>query len=186
MIRRRLDLAAAQQRLTSAIAPDEVVASARVALGSGWRRPDLPGILLSAAIAASGWAISPHPGPPSILFALPLTGHLVSLATPRRRRRDVHYLLAVARDRLLLCDYPVGLAPVRVIFASPASALWLEARRRGRLTEITCTADGQLTLFGRPRRKIVFTVSGEEQGQRVLEAFVARGGIAPSAMPVLT
>ena len=187
MSRRRLDLAAAQQRLTETIAPDdEVVAIARVTLGAAWRRSDRLGIFAAAAIAAAGWAVSPRPGPPSILFSLPLAGHLVSMATPRRRRRDADYFaLAITHSHLLLCDYPIGTAPVRVIFASPASALQLKVRSSRRLTEIACSAagGGQLILFGRRRRKFVLVVSSEDQAQRVCAEFVSRGGIGPPAVP---
>jgi hypothetical protein len=183
MARRRLDPAAAQQRLGLAIWPDEVVASVRASLGPA--RPRLDRILLIglAALAAAAWATSPHPGPASILFSILLASHLLSLADPRRTRGQGDYLLALTRDRLLLADYPAATAPVRVIFAGPVPTLSLEVRPGRRRTTLICTAadDSGLVLFGKTRRKFTLVIGDQETARHVLEAFVSRGGIGPAA-----
>ena len=180
MARRRLNPVAAQQRLSLAIAPDEVVASARVSGGHAISRSTqltLTG-LIAAAIVAVEWATSSRPGLTWGLVLVPFLFHVAVLAVPRRYRFKGDYLLAVTRERLLIADYPADSAPVRVIFASPVSALRLGTRNLGRLTEITGTAaaGGQLVWFGRRRRKFALLVREDQAAQHVLEAFVSRGG----------
>lgn len=185
MARRRLDPAAAQQRLSLAIAPDEVVASVRVSAGQALSRSAQLtwATLVAAAIAAIEWAINPHPGLTWGFVLVPILFHFAGMSIPRRYRFKGDYILAVTRERLLIGDYPADSAPVRVIFASPVNGLRLEARNLGRLTQITGTAaDGsQLVWFGRRRRRFVLLVRGDQAGQQVLEAFLARGGIGPAA-----
>jgi hypothetical protein len=188
MGRRRLDPAAAQQRLSLAIAPDEVVASVRVSAGQALSRPAqlTTTTIVTAAVAAIEWAISPRPGLTWGFVLIPVLFHFVGMSIPRRYRFKGDYILAVTRERLLIGDYPAGSAPVRVIFASPVSALRLELRHRGQLTQITGTAadGGQLVWFGRRRRRFVLLVRGDQAGQHVLEAFLSRGGIGPAAASV--
>lgn len=190
MGRRRLDPAAAQQRLSLAIWPDEVVASVRVSAGQALSRPAqlTTTTLVTAAVAAIEWAISPHPGLTWGFVLIPVLFHFIGMSIPRRYRFKGDYILAVTRERLLIGDYPAGSAPVRVIFASPVSALRLEPRNRGRLTQITGTAadGGQLVWFGRRRRRFVLLVRGDQAGQPVLEAFLSRGGIGPVTAPAPT
>lgn len=187
MARRRLDPVAAQQRLSLAIAPDEVVASVRVSGGQAISSSAqlTCTALIAAAIVAVEWATSSRPGLTWGFVLVPFLFHVGGLAVPRRYRFKGDYFLAVTRERLFIADYPAVSAPDRVIFVSPVTALRLEARRRGRLTEITGTAaDGnQLVWFGRRRRRFVLLVRGDQAAQHVLEAFLARGGLGPAAAP---
>ena len=185
MARRRLDPVAAQQRLSLAVAPDEVVASARVSGGQANSRSTQLTLtaIIAAAIAAVEWAASSRPGLTWGFVLVPFLFHVGGLVVPRRYRFKGDYVLAVTRERLLIADYPVGSAPVRVIFASPVTALRLRTRNIGRLTEITGTAadGGRLVWFGRRRRKFALLVREDPAAQHVLEAFLSRGGLGSAA-----
>jgi hypothetical protein len=183
---RKLDLAAAQQRLSAAIEPDDVVACGRARLGFATARANhlLYSGTGAAVIAAVGWAISPRPDLRSVLFSVPLLCHLIPLAFPRRTLNNGgDYLLAITLDRVLITDYPAANVQDRVIFASPINAVRLDVRSRRRLTEVTCTpADGgRLLLFGRRRRRLSLILGREDKGQHVLAAFLSRGGMGQDA-----
>jgi hypothetical protein len=188
---RELDLALAQQRVSAALAPDEVIAAAPATLLprtlSGTPRLLAAGFGF-AVIAAGAW-FSYHardPWWPTVVVLTPL--HVRAMLRPRQRKHH-DCLLAITRGQLALTDCPGASAPVRVIFAGPVQALRLDVRQRRRVATFRCTAadGGHLILFGRRRRELSLAVQAGPPASGVLEAFQTRGGaVIPAAAAMTT